>query len=66
MTKKQYVESLKKEGYKVKNDNQLSLGRLIFDINEEDRKMADGIYHTFWLTLSLQSNINLCPDPWIV
>lgn len=64
MTKEQYVNALEKEGYKIVNDNQLSLGTLIFDING-DRKMAGGVCHTFWLTLSLQSNINLCPNPWI-
>lgn len=65
MTKEQYINALEKEGYEIVNDNQLSLGALIFDINEGDRKMAGGICYAFWLTLSLQSNINLCPDPWI-
>lgn len=66
MTKEQYVNALLEKGYRTVNDNQLSLGTLIFNINEGDKKMAGGICHTFWLTLSPQSNISLCPDPWMI
>lgn len=59
-----YIKSLLAKGYKIINDSKVSLGSIVFNINEGDRNTAMGVQHTFWLTLSSESDLNLVPNPW--
>lgn len=52
MIKTQYIERLKHKGYKIINEDQVSLGTYIFDIQEGKQKTAMGIQNTFCLVLS--------------
>ncbi len=64
MTREQYVKTLYNKGYKIINNERVSLGTLIFYIHEGNRKTAIGTQHTFWLILSPESDLNLAPNPW--
>ena len=64
MTKKEYVELLKRKGYEILGDTQVALGSLIFDICEASDPTANGEQRAFFLKLSPKSDINLCPPPW--
>lgn len=64
MAKKEYIEHLKKKGYKILSEAQVALGSLIFDIRGTTHHTAMGEQHSFCLKLSPESDTNLCPSPW--
>lgn len=64
MTRSQYIKALQEKGYKLTNENQMSLGTLVFNICEGNEIVANETQHTFCLKLSPVSDLNLIPDPW--
>lgn len=56
MTRRQYIERLTNKGYKILNEDQVSyetsFGLFIFDIQEREGQIVDGVRGTFCLTLS--------------
>lgn len=64
MNKAKYIKSLIKKGYKLISDDKVKLGTIVFKINEGDIETAMGKQHTFWLTISEESDLNLIPNPW--
>ena len=62
MDKRDYIDHLKQKGYTVLDENRVSLGTLVFDIQEN--KAAAGTQTSFCLKLSVESDMNLVPSPW--
>lgn len=64
MDRTKYLTHLKAKGYTVVNENRVTLGSLVFDVQEHTQNTAMGTQRTFCLKLSPESQTSLCPPAW--